>query len=712
MHPAPSAVAGGADLDALLNPTSIALIGATESSAWTQALLHNLRTLGYAGSVHLVNPRYEEVFGERCHRSVRRIGEAVDCAYLMTGTDAVPAVVDDLGAAGVRAAIVLTAGYRETGGEGQRREAELVGRCQDHGIALQGPNCLGNVNYHSRMAAYGLPLPGPLQAGRIGLLTQSGALLLHLHRLAHHRGIGLSYLISSGNEAMLDATDYVEHLLEDPDTAVIGLLLESIRRPERFLELAGRSVEMGKPLVVLRVGRSPAGARAAAAHTGALASEDRVVEAVFRQKGIVQVRTPEDLVEVAGLLAAGRAPEGRRTAVLTASGGASGLVADLAAGTRLELPDFSEPTKTALAGVLPSFATPQNPLDTTGLVVLDMSLLPQALDVIGRDRTFDAVLVVWDPPRDAGLNPERTDARLAAVAAAVHGCAIPAFVCSYVAGELTDFGREALRRHGVHFANGIEAAVRALDAAIGWSEARRHLVGRPPPTWPTLEAPALPSRQYLTEAESLQLLARYGISTPPLRIARDASQAGRLADECGYPVVLKVQSPDLPHKTEAGAVRLNVLSREECEASFDNVVAKAQLAVPGARLEGVLVARQLFPVAELIAGVSRDPQFGPIVLVGMGGVFAEVLDDIALRMPPIDFDEAVEMLARLRGHGLLEGVRGLPRADVHAAAATLVRLGRLAVELTDSIDAVDINPLLVLPDGEGAVAGDALVVLR
>jgi acetate---CoA ligase (ADP-forming) len=700
-----------ARIEAMLNPSSLALVGATESSAWSAALVGNLRAHGYRGRLHLVNPRHSTQFGLPCHPTVSAIGESVDCAYVMTGIDAVPGVIDDLAAAGAASAVLLTAGYRETGPEGAARERALVAQCERSGIALQGPNCLGFVNYRHGIAAHALPVPAPLIPGGVGLLTQSGAMLLHLHRLAQNRAIGLSYLVSSGNEAMLDANDFIDHLLDDPGTTVIGALLEGIRDPHRFLAVADRALQLGKPLVVLKVGGSPAGARSAVAHTGALAVEDRVIDAVFRQKGVVRVGSLEELVETSALLASDRLPEGRRVAMLTASGGACGVLADLAQDTRLEVPDFGPATKAALAEILPGFGTPQNPLDTTGLIVQEMSLLPRSFEAIAADPAFDSVLVVWDPPRDEGLNPERTESRLAAVAAAVTGSPIPAYLTSYVAGELTTFGRDAVLRHEVHFANGMTLAVKALDAAVGYVENRRRLLTKGVPT-PRTPLGHLPGRGALSERESLRLLARHGIPVPVERIARSPLEAAKHAREAGFPVVVKVSSPDIPHKTEAGAVRLQLLTPDEAATAYREVLDAARRNAPGARVDGVLVTRHIFPVAELIAGVVADPQFGPLLLVGLGGIFVEVLDDFALRLLPIDFDDAVDMLSELRGKAVLEGARGTPRADLHAAAACLVRMGRLAVELGDRLAAVDVNPLFVLADGEGVLAGDALVVLK
>ncbi len=711
MDSAPAREEKQASVRAILGTRSLAVVGATENSAWSVCLVNNLRNLGYGGHLHLVNPRYPSLFGAAAHPSVAAIPEPVDCAYVMTGSDAVPSVIDDLAAAGVRHAVLLTAGYGESGPAGAEREAALVAQCRRHGITIQGPNCLGFVNYREGTAAYALPIPAPLLRGSIGVLTQSGAMLLHLHRLAHSRAIGLSHMVSSGNEGMLDADDFLEYLVADPETKVVGALLEGIRDAGRFLELADRALAVGKPLVILKLGRSAAGRRSAAAHTGALAGEDRVIDAVFRQKAVVRVATMEELIETCGLLALGHRPRGRRVAILTASGGASGLLGDLAQATRLQVPDFSAATRASLAEILPPFATPQNPLDTTGLVVQDMSLLPRSLDVLARDPEFDSILVVWDAPRDAGLDPARTEARLASLAQAVAQSRVPTVVTSYVSGDLTDFGVAALLRHGVHFVNGMALAVKALDAAVGYTEAVQRRQAKGEYRWQRTAGPGSVGSGPLSEVESLRLLARFGIPVPVERVAHSPLEAAAMAREAGFPAVLKVVSPDILHKTEAGAVRLHLLTADEVATGYRELLESARRHSPQARIEGVLVARQLFPVAELVAGIFRDPQFGPILLVGLGGTLVEVFQDVVLRRPPIDFDDAVGMLGELRGRAVLEGVRGTPRGDLHAAASSLVRLGHMAVEL-EEISEADINPLFVLPDGEGVMAGDALIVLR
>ena len=702
---------------ALLSPRSFALVGATENSAWSQALIANLRNLGYGGRWHLVNPRYESQFGERCLPSVSAINEPVECAYVMTSTAIVPSVIDDCARAGVTSAVLLTADYKEAGPEGAAREAELIEQCARLGITIQGPNCLGYVNYRSGLGAYGLPVPGPLQPGSIGLLTQSGAMLLHLHRLAHLRAIGLSYVISSGNEAMLDATDFLGFLLDDPETRVLGALMEGIRRPAEFLSVAERSLEAGKPLVVLKVGSSPAGARSASAHTGALGVEDRVVDAVFRQYGVVRVESMEELVETCAILAEERLPRGRRTALLTASGGACGLLADRALETRLEVPDFEDRTKAALKEILPTFGTPQNPLDTTGLIVLDMTLLPRCLAAVGTDPGFDSVLICWDVPRDPGLSPERTEARLTMLADAVRACPLPCFITSYVTGEMTEYGRDAVRRNGLHFANGMPLAVKALDNAVGWIEAHAKSLAKSRAK--SLAETNLRSAQdsisplirgtgTLSEVASKAFLEKHGIPATREVLVHGSVEAAQAFATLSSPVVIKVVSADLPHKTEAGAVRTGVTSAAEAALAHDAVLAAAHAYRPDLVIEGVLIAEQVVDGVELIAGAFSDPQFGPMVLVGAGGVLVELMQDVALRRAPITEDEGMEMLAELRSSAVLDGVRGRPPADRRAAARVLAALSRVAAGMGRG--EVDINPLLVLPEGQGAVAADALVV--
>jgi len=693
------------DLGTLLVPRSIALVGATESSSWAQAVISNLTDLGYEGAIHLVHPRHSEQFGRPCHPTLTAVPDEVDSAYVMTGTNAAAEVIEDCGRKGVTNVVMLSAGFKEVGATGLALEQDMVARCRELGIRLLGPNCLGFINYREKIAAYGLLLSAPIKAGAIALISQSGVMLLHFHRLAMARGIGLAASVSIGNEAMLTASDVLEDFVRREDVRVVGALLEGIRDPQKLLAAAEAAFDAEKPLVVLKVGRSEVSRRSVIAHTGSLAGADAVVDAVLRQKGAIRVASPEELIETCALLATSGWPRGGRTAVVTTSGGACGLVSDLSSGTRVEIPDFAPETKARLAGLLPSFGTPQNPLDTTGVIVNQPALLAACVDAVLLDGGFDALLINSDPPRDAGAGPGRVEERLAPLAEVVRRAPIFTAVSATVSSELTPFGREALTRHGLHFANGLQLGIRALDNAVLYGQARARRI-RPRAT-PARHAKPLNQawRGVVGEVEAKQLLAAYLIGVPDERLAISAAEAVASAASIGYPVVLKVQSRDIAHKTEVGGVKLGLRTAAEVRRAF----AEVKDAARGVRFEGVLVSRQVEPVAELIAGISSDPQFGNMVLVGMGGIFAESIGDVSMRMPPIDEQMAAEMLEELRGVDVLRGARGRPQADLAALVNVLVALGDIAIDLGERLVELDINPLFALP--AGALAGDALLVV-
>lgn len=684
------------DVGALLSPRSLALIGATESSSWSQALLGNLELFGFDGRLHLVHPRHESQFGRPCYPSLADVPDEVDAAYVMTGTALAEQVLADCARKGVRSVVMLTAGFREVGGDGVERERRLVDLARDHGITMLGPNCLGFINYTARTPAYALTLNAPLPPGRVAIVSQSGATLMHLHRLAYARGAGLARLVSIGNEAMCTSADLLDAWLDDPEVAVLGALLEGFRDPPHFLDVARRALDAGKPLVVLKAGRSPVVQRAASAHTGSLAGEDRVADAVLRQVGAVRVGSLEELLETCAVLDRHGWPEGRRTAVITTSGGSCSLVSDLAADTALDLADFAPETKGRLAELLPDFGTPQNPLDTTGVIVNQPALLAACVDAVVAENSYDAFLVNTDPPRTEGVTPGLTEQRLNALVGALERVPVFWTLASTAAVDLTDYGRDAMLRHGLYCSNGLALGVGAVDGAIRYGLARRDRRPVRDHSPHRLDVPG----GTLDEVRSRDLLAGRGIESVAARHVDSAAAAGDAADELGYPCVAKIVSAQVTHKSDAGGVRLGL------QARADVVRAAAELLE---RAASVLVARQVAPVAELIAGVTLDAVFGPVVVVGLGGVFTEVLDDVAMRLPPLDEKEALAMLAQLRGAALLQGARGRPPADKAAIADVLVKLGDLALDLGDRLRAIEVNPLFALP--EGALAGDALVEL-
>ena len=664
---------------------------------WTQSLVANLSLLGFEGEFHLVNPRGGEMLGRPVERE---IPAGVEAAYVMVGTERAPEILEDCGRKGVRSAVLLTAGFKEVGQAGAALERRLVERAAELDIGILGPNCLGFVNYHRRLAAYALPVAPPLQVGGVALVSQSGAMLLHFHRMAQARGIGLAATVSIGNEGMLAAADFFDAFIDDPQVTVMGALLEGIRDPAAFLRSAGRALEAGKPLVVFKVGRTEIGHRAVSAHTGSLAGEDEVLDAVFRQQGVVRVRSLEELLETCALLATAGWPAGPRTAVLTTSGGACGIVSDLVDGTGIEMPDFSPAVKQRLAALLPVFGTPQNPMDTTGVVVDQPGLLAACLDAVSEEGGYEAYLINSDPPREPGPNPARVEERFAALAASLVRLPYVA-IAQTAALDLSEYGRELLGRHGLHVCNGLALGVRALDGAIAYSRMRAR-----PPRAVAAEERAAPEmaaalRGTLSESDSKRLLELYGIRAPEEWLAGDAEEAAAVAESIGFPVVAKVHSRDIAHKAAAGAVRLGLADAGAVRLAFAEVVAAGRRSHPGAAIDGVLVSREIRgAAAELILGAKRDPLFGPVVLVGAGGVLVEAVRDVTLRLPPLNLEDALEMLAELRAP-----VGG----DRRAAAEALVAVGELALDLGERLVALDVNPLFVLE--KGVLAGDALVVL-
>jgi acetate---CoA ligase (ADP-forming) len=619
-------------------------------------------------------------------------------------------VIEDCGRKHVSSVVLLSAGFKEVGPEGAELERVMVARCRELGIMVLGPNCLGFVNYKDKIAAYGLLMAGPLEAGSIGLISQSGVMVLQCHRHALTRGIGLAASLSVGNAAMLTHGELISGFVAREDVRVIGALIEGFGDTAAFLAAADSAVEASKPLVVLKVGRSEVSQRSAIAHTGSLAGADAVVDAVFRQKGVIRVNSPEELIETCGMLAAAGWPRGRRIACVTTSGGACGLLSDLAAGTRVEIPDFAPQTKARLAELLPAFGTPQNPLDTTGVIVNQPGLLAGCIDAVLAEGAFDGLLINSDPPRDPGASPGRVEERFIPLADVIRRSPIFTTVSATTSSELTPFGKETLARHGLHFANGLQLGIRALDSAIFYGEFRNGLPAR---RQPSTFAPSGHRGEaqgaiagVTSEVDVLRLLGGRGISSPAFKLVQTADEAAAAAALIGFPVVVKVQSPDIPHKTDAGGVRLGVRNEADAKEAFGAVTT----CVPGAKVLGALVVKQVSPVAELIAGIATDPQFGHVVLVGLGGIYAEVLKDVSMRLPPIDMQTAAQMLGELRGSAVLKGARGRPPADLDAVARALVALGDIAIDFGDRLVELDVNPLFAMR--EGVLAGDALMVLK
>ncbi|GAB3137912.1 acetate--CoA ligase family protein [Microbispora hainanensis] len=701
----------------LFNPRSIALVGATDKSGWSISTLTNLRTHGFRGPVHLVNPRGGVVHGEQAHRSLSGIPGQVDLAYVMVPTTAVLSVLREGAKLGIRHYVILTAGFGETGPEGAALEVEVVDFARENDLTVLGPNGNGFINAAADVTPYGLPIPSPLLRGPVGVVLQSGALASSVLGFAQARNVGISLLTSMGNESLVTVTDVIDYLVDDPATKAIALFLESVRDPAAFSRAARRALLAGKPIVALKIGRSRLASRTAQAHTGALVGDDNVIDAAFRQLGVVRVRSLEDLIITAGLLAEVGPLPGPRIGVVTPSGGASEIIADRAEDEGLELPAFAPETVARLREIVPAFGTVQNPLDVTGYVLIDRTLLGRALEAVTADPGVDAVMLLSDLPRVAPPDPAPVYATYSASAKRMAEAPMPVVVVSNVLTDVTEFGRDVQRQAGFPYvAGGIEHGMHAIGAAVRWGRAYRAAVsaggaapGRAAVNAPAIEAAIEAGTGVWTEHRAAALLASAGIPVVPGELVHDEESAVAAAVGFGYPVVLKAAAEGLGHKSDIGGVRLGLSGARDVERAYREVVAAAA-AVPGAGRVGALVQPQRGGGVELLVGVVRDPAWGLTLAVGLGGIWVEALRDTALRVLPVDAAEVRWALGELRGAALLRGARGAEPADLDAVAEVVARVAALAESLGEGLESLEINPLLVR--GSHVEALDALVAWR
>ncbi|WP_433273066.1 acetate--CoA ligase family protein [Pseudonocardia xinjiangensis] len=695
-------------------PRSIALVGASDGSGWARFIMESLQTAGFAGPLRLVHPVRAEVFGRPTVPSLRALDENVDLAFVLAPTHAVEGVLEDAATAGIHNLVVLASGYGDGGGEeGRERERRLVERAVELDLTLLGPNCLGFVNASAAVAPFGLHIAPPLRRGHVGVVLQSGALTSNVLAFARAHGIGISLLTSMGNEAVITAADVLEHLITDEDTRVIGLFLETIRDPQRFAALALRALQVGKPIVALKVGRSPAGQLAALAHTGAVAGDDAVVAAALRQFGVIRVDSLEELLITAGLLGSGQVPAGRRMGVVTASGGACDIIADRSADEGVEIVEFSEPTTARLREVLPSFAAARNPLDVTGIILADRTsaeanLGDAALTAVTADPHLDFVLNLVSLPAAMPPDPSIPERRIADIAATIERSPIPVVNFSATCSDLSEFGGSLLDRHDLHVVGGIEFGLTAVGHAIRWNEVRQDRASRPaaaPAPAPRVASDDLPGGAW-SEARARDLLAAAGVPVVPAELVADADAAVAAAELLGYPVVLKVCSAAIAHKSDVGGVALGLGDADAVRAAFARVIAAGRTVTDD--VEGVLVSPMRTGGTELFVGVTVDASFGPVLAVGLGGVFIEVLRDVSLRVLPVDPTEVVRMLGELRGAPVLAGARGTVPVDLQAVAEVATRVAECARSLGPALQVLEINPLRV--DGSDVEALDVLVV--
>lgn len=700
------------DLSRVLAPRSIAIIGASDNVKIINGQgLDCMRRRGYQGAIYPVHPRHASVQGYRCYPDLRSLPGPVDCALVVVAGRNVPGVLRECGAAGIPFAVVLSAGFSEIGAAGMALQRELDDALAASGVRIVGPNCVGVANFaNNSICAFGGALGNPdIRPGPVAIVSQSGGVALSMMAHMQSMGLGCGYLVSCGNEADLTILEFVDHLLAQDDVELIVVYIESTLDGKGLRAIGQRALQAGKPILIMKTGNSGAARRAAASHTGRLTADYELFRMTFREGGFIPVSELDELVYIAKVALAGRAPRGRNIAMLTASGGWGVMMADHCERNGLALPMPAPATVEALRPLAPSYATLGNPVDMTPAGYADQfAAYNKIVEHMLADPGFDQLIVRSAHGADIAVWADR-------FLEIYRASDKPVIVNWGPAPHLHPEVRAKLEQNG---AVCIGYARDAALAAGAWTQfcmqRNRALAQRHDPPRRSVARQDLPLDIHagtLDEPTSKRLLAAYGIPTTQEAVLTLEAIDALAACPVPFPVAVKVVSADIPHKTEAGAIRLNVENLAQLREAARQVTVAARAYAPAARIDGVLV-QQMARGTEVIVGAIADRHFGPHVLLGLGGVLTEVLHDVSHRFAPIDAAIAREMVDELKGAALLRGFRGAPACDIDAIVDTLVRLSWLIADHSDRIGEIDINPLFVGAQGAGALAADALIVMR
>ncbi|KMS52141.1 acetate--CoA ligase family protein [Sphingobium cupriresistens] len=696
-----------ASLDCLLRPRSVAIVGASDKpGALGASVLANLVRQGFDGDIHLVNPKRTEIGGRPCVASVDDLPEGVHVAVLAIPRAGVLDTMRGLARKGVGAAVIFSAGFAEDGPQGLADQQEIARIARESGMVVEGPNCLGLVNFRDNVSLTFIEMPEAKAQGdrRVGIVSQSGAMAAVLATTMIHRDVPLNCYISTGNEAASGIEDYLAYLVDQRDTAVIALIAEHVRDPARFLAATRAARDAGKSVVLLHPGRSAAGAESAATHTGAMAGDHAVMTVHVQRAGVILADSLEELGDIVEILA--RSPDAGigGTGVIAESGAFKAMMLDLAEAVGLDLPKLTDADSPALRAALPDFVPVTNPMDITAQGLVDPGLYGRTLAALAQDDRIGTILLTLIQT-DTGTSHIKFKAVLDALEAIGETKPVIVGGVDEGGGVFAD-DLAALRAAGVTYLPTAERTLRAL-ARIAAHRQRDEQVA-PLAADPIADLAQVGSS--IPEHRSKAIMGAQGIAFPAFELAQSAAEAVAAADRLGYPVVLKAQSPELPHKSDAGGVIINLADPQAVAAGWDRLMANLAASRPGLELDGVLVEGMAAKGVELIVGARNDPHWGPTILVGFGGVAAELLHDVCLLPPDLTRDAIIAQIRTLRMAPLLDGFRGAPAMDIGAVADIVQRLGQM-VAATPAIREVDLNPVIVYPEGQGAIALDALISL-
>ncbi|HEY1373312.1 MAG TPA: acetate--CoA ligase family protein [Candidatus Binatia bacterium] len=674
----------------LLSSRSVAIVGASPKGRWPMGIYRNLKKAKYSGKLFLVNPNYKEIAEDPCYPNLAALPEAPEHLLMLIPTKAVLSTLEEAAKLGTKAATIYSAGFGEgTDDEGKKRGQALRELCDRTGLVTCGPNCMGSFSMPEGLWSFPTAVP-LLKKGPVGLIFQSGGSLGNWIKGASERGIGFTYAVSSGNETSLDLVDYLSFLVDDDETKLIALMVEGIRRPREFMSVAAQALAKNKPVLVIKLGRSEMGKRQAISHTGALAGSDEVFEAVCQRLGLVRVPTLEDLTETTLAFMPGRIPRGTRAAIVVNSGGMKGLLCDHTEELNTDLAPLSEATRQAVRPLIPAELVVENPLECGVAGFGDEENFIKIVKFHADDDNVDLLAIHGELPRF----PEKREATLFKNLNATTDKPILAFARSTY--SLTDESRVFQDDAGIPFLQGIKPTLRALAGLGFYGKRRGAKIGSLPP--------ASVGAGDLEDDKLNALLQRHGIGLPKQATAGSAAEAAEKARQIGFPVALKLVAPEIVHKTESGAVVLGLRNAAEVEGAGKELLAKASKAH--------LLVQEMVQGTEVLVGARTDPQYGPFLMVGLGGIFVEVLKDVALRLLPVSEGEALEMLKDLRGYKILTGVRGQPPRDVKALARAMAGVSDLFAAQRAHLSDFEINPLMVRPEGQGVAAVDVRLVRK
>jgi acetyltransferase len=694
-------------LDGLFRPRSVALIGASRRpKSLGRELLRNLFLFEFEGKVFPVNPRSDVIQSTKAYRSVLEIPDDVDMAVIIVPREHTLRALEECGLKGVKGVVVISSGFREVGGEGIEREQKALEICRRYGMRMIGPNCMGIINTAEGVrlnATFSPTMPRP---GNIGFLSQSGAMGVAILNHARALGLGVSMFASMGNKADVSGNDLLEYLESDDGTDLVLMYLESFGNPRKFTQIA-RRLTRKKPVIAVKSGRTAAGAAAAASHTGALAGSDVAVDALLSQCGVLRADSVEDLFDMALAFTSQSLPKGNRVAVLTDAGGPAIMATDALPSAGLEMAELSEETKAALAKDLSPDASVKNPIDMLGHSNhVDYA---RCLDIVLKDENVDAVIALYVPPVADEALP------VARVIADGAGSSDKPVLCVFMAQDevLESVKREFGARLPVY--EFPESAVQALGAMVRYES----MLERDPGSTPDFDvdrdavagifsAVRDSGRKNLTLDEARQVFEAYGIQFAKSRLCGSREELAEVGQDIGYPLVMKITSPDILHKTDVGGVVAGIRTFEEAQQAFDQMMERAGALTPKPRIDGVLLQEMRENAQEMIVGVTTDPSFGPLLMAGLGGIYVEVLKDVAFRVHPITDRDARAMIGGLRSAPLLEGVRGRPPVCVDAYVEALLRVSKLVSD-HECILELDVNPFMVGVEAEECMAVDGRI---